>query len=841
MTEESEEIKLPINRWHLTFETHMHLESAFRNSSSRIAMKKMKMMVEIYISLTIIFLSYHLAFYLLDNRNGNLNSKTLSLRVRYWVITRHPILIFFYILDYFLSKFKFFHKFRGGLINIVLLYMIADTIIYIRPTEKDISFGTYAIFVYIHLLWSSDRVAYNWISFAIGLLLGHILMFTVIIIYLGFFKSLDTLLVLAFFVFVLIVFSITAETQKRKEYFILNSVKMREMELKKVISTLPVGIAIVSMEDESHDHELKYSNIALMKMLEEEEPEVGEYLGSRELDSIDSMNEVIEEPKNPVQNFIYKLYSDWKLQLRVTEEENININMENINMENIKIDRKEMSYKLEGGKVLNLKVETMDIIFQNSRCTGVIIEDLTLMKRMERDRLSTEFQNRLVRTISHEIRTPLNAIHGSIEIVENSINSEIVKKNEIYFRSMKNGIEFLLYFIGGMLNLSKSQDQVPLELRPFDLYEMVEDVVSLFRIEIERKTKVKLVTNIYNDTPKIILHDKKAITQLIFSLLANSVKYTFKGKIIILIKYDYMSENLVIIISDTGIGISEEQQKHLFQLYGKALNSEFGTGIGLTLCKKIVESMEGNIQLESEKYIGTKITINFPCKVPTEESVPNLETEFSSEREGEILDMFNYRSMKVTPSRRSYDDLKSIINSVPRERNVQVNANKEQKSITTQIISNEEMYMDSNVCQTGRCSCPKILVVDDVFSNILVVRGLLGLIGLEVDDARNGIEALEKIRAAKITRKCCGNYQMVLMDCSMPLMDGYDATGNIVRLVQDSIINPCIVVGLTAYDSTENKQLCIDAGMNDVLFKPISRLMLINLLIKYPILTDLAT
>ena len=830
MTEEIEEIKLPINRWYLTFEKHTHLESAFRNSSSKIAMKKMKMMVGIHISISITFFLYHLAFYFLDDRNGDFNSDAISLRVRFWAITRIPILIFFYLLDYSLSQCKFFHKFRGGIISIVMLYMIADTIVYVRPTEQNISFGTYTIYVYIHLLWSSDRVTYNWISFTIGLLLGNILMFLVIIIYIGFFRSLATLLVLAFFVFALIVFSITAETQKRKEYFILNSVKMREMELQKVISTLPVGIAIVSMEDESHDHELKYSNPALMKMLEEEKPEMVEY-SSREL--IDSINRVIEEPENPVEDFIYKLYSDWKLQLHKPDEENIN-------MEDINIERREMSYKLGGGRVLNLKIETMDIIFQNSRCTGVIIEDLTLMKRMERDRLSTEFQNRLVRTISHEIRTPLNAIHGSIEIIENSINLEIVEKNEIYFRSMKNGIEFLLYFVGGMLNLSKSKEQViPLELRPFSLYEMVEDVVSLFRIEIDCKTKVKLVTNIYNDTPKIILHDKKAITQLIFSLLANSVKYTFKGKIIILIKYDYMSENLVIIISDTGIGISEEQQKHLFQLYGKALNSEFGTGIGLTLCKKIVESMEGNIQLESEEYIGTKITINFPCKIPTEERVPNIETEFSSECEGEILDLSNYRSMKVTPSKRSYDGFKSIINSVLRERNVQVN--EEQKSVPSQIISNEEMYMDRNVCQTRRCCCPKILVVDDVFSNILVVRGLLRLIGLETDDASNGIEALDKIRAAKITRKCCRNYQMVLMDCSMPLMDGYEATRNIVRLVQDSLIDPCIVAGLTAYDSPENKQLCIDSGMNDVLFKPISRLMLINLVKKYLILTDLST
>ena len=359
---------------------------------------------------------------------------------------------------------------------------------------------------------------------------------------------------------------------------------------------------------------------------------------------------------------------------------------------------------------------------------------------------------------------------------------------------------------------------------------MVEDVVSLFGVEMDRKPQVKIKINIHNNTPNIIYHDKNALTQLIFALLSNSVKYTTRGNIIIEITH---KEEFKIIISDTGIGIKEEQKAHLFQLYGKALDSEFGMGIGLNLCKNIVEGGGGNIQLESEENIGTRVTIKFPCRDPLM-NLPseylcdedNLES-FSSIDEGEIRDISWYISESANPliaaSRGIIDGSRLRIATNPR--NEEIN-----ERIRAQI------RLTTHRQKERKCKCAQILIVDDIHSNILVLGGLLRLLGLISEDARDGKEALEKIIRAKEERKCCGNYLTVFMDCNMPIMNGYEATQRIVALIRDAVIHPCLVIGVTAYDSIENKRLCIDAGMTDVAFKPVSKSMLIQLCKKYSIL-----
>ena len=98
---------------------------------------------------------------------------------------------------------------------------------------------------------------------------------------------------------------------------------------------------------------------------------------------------------------------------------------------------------------------------------------------------------------------------------------------------------------------------------------------------------------------------------------------------------------------------------------------------------------------------------------------------------------------------------------------------------------------------------------------------MLKILGLQADEAINGVDALNKIEESK-GRKCCGNYSLVFMDCNMPVMDGYQAAKEIAQMVYNNIINPCLVIAVTAYHSTHNVELCINAGMHYVISKPAS-------------------
>ena len=173
------------------------------------------------------------------------------------------------------------------------------------------------------------------------------------------------------------------------------------------------------------------------------------------------------------------------------------------------------------------------------------------------------------------------------------------------------------------MNLSKYKGEGKLEINkaPVRMRDLLEDMSALFHFEAERKG-LKLETKISEDFPISIIQDRKAITQMIFILTSNALKYTFEGYIGIYIKWEEISKNVIIEVKDTGIGIPDSQKNELFQMYGSVIgmereNSEFGIGLGLTLIRVIVESMEGKITLESNEGEGTRVEVRVPATEAT--------------------------------------------------------------------------------------------------------------------------------------------------------------------------------------------------------------------------------
>ena len=499
------------------------------------------------------------------------------------------------MLELSLCKFKWFSRFRGVVSVVILFILVADRSTYIYPNLELLLFGTFAIYVFLYIHWVAENIICNWIIFGIAYIVGYS-SFTAIVILR---ERLDIpgLLVIFSIGILAVHLSRQREINKRREYFILVTVKKREAELENLISMLPLGIAILDEDEEESNNRdntqkiVKYSNKALTDILQEEEIS----LHSPTINSMPSELLIREENKK-VNNLISHIYSTRNI---LTE----------INGQN------EISYETNPGNIKDFKLNKIEIEFQNKKSIGIIVEDLTIMKEIERDKLREEFDHRLIRTISHEIRTPLNSIQGSIQILETVLDRDIIQEYKKYFQAMKSGVVNLQYFVDGIFELS-NKEPIVFEYKTFNIVQMLEDVKSLFSVELEG-TEVNIYIELEwpSRTGLEIIHDEGALTQILYILTGNSVKYSIGGSIRIGASYNLGEMKLW--VKDEGIGIPEAEQIHLFRLYGNSLNSEFGTGLGLTLCKKMVDNMGGIISLQSEVNVGTSVIISIPTELGT--------------------------------------------------------------------------------------------------------------------------------------------------------------------------------------------------------------------------------
>ena len=766
-------------KWCLLFKHNLNLETKFQHSSWKAAYAEMKICHLFLIILLIItmIINMYLHIHYLKNIKKYSESERIRVRSNYWMLTRHPIVLFVLVLELSLCKFNWFSRFRGVVSVVILFSLVADCSTYIYPKLELLLFGTFAIYVFLYIYWVAESIICNWIIFGIAYIVGYS-SFTAIVILR---ERLDIPgLLVIFSVGILAVhLSRQREIKKRREYFILVTVKKREEELENLISMLPLGIAILDEDEEESNNRdntqkiVKYSNTALTEILQE-----GEISPRRS--TINSMPSelIIREENKKVNNLISHIYSTRNI---LTE----------INGQN------EISYETNPGNIKDFKLNKIEIEFQNKKSIGIIVEDLTIMKEIERDKLREEFDHRLIRTISHEIRTPLNSIQGSIQILETVLDRDIIQEYKKYFQAMKSGVVNLQYFVDGIFELS-NKEPIVFEYKTFNIVQMLEDVKSLFSVELEG-TEVNIYIELEwpSRTGLEIIHDEGALTQILYILTGNSVKYSIGGSIRIGASYNLGEMKLW--VKDEGIGIPEAEQIHLFRLYGNSLNSEFGTGLGLTLCKKMVDNMGGIISLQSEVNVGTSVIISIPTALQTNSnnhfllSLPSLPDD-----EGNIPD--------IPDSSRNLFNLEEIKLEV------------DSPSTITMTVAGSE-------------NSPQILIVDDMQSNRFILKGLLGLLGLKADEAQNGLIALQKIKE--------NPYRVILMDCNMPIMDGYEATRNIQQLIFQGEIQQCLVIGVTAYSSSKNTQLCYDAGMQEIIFKPVSKEMLKQLFARFDLFQDI--
>jgi signal transduction histidine kinase/CheY-like chemotaxis protein len=381
-------------------------------------------------------------------------------------------------------------------------------------------------------------------------------------------------------------------------------------------------------------------------------------------------------------------------------------------------------------------------------------------------RNASEAKSNFLANMSHEMRTPLNAVIGFSELMLHGHADP--EESRGYLEKIHNAGMILLGTVNDILDISKVESGkftlIPVE---YDIASLINDVVTMNIMRIGEKP-IEFGMQLDERLPSRMIGDELRIRQLCNNLLSNAFKYTREGSVNLRVysETDGDSVWLTISVSDTGIGIRPEDIPKLFsdysQLDAKSNRKIEGTGLGLAITKKIVEMMDGKIMVESEYERGSTFTARIRQQFVTHVRigapvVKNLSNSNSLEQK-------NLRGMRRT------------IHPLP---------------------------------------YAKVLIVDDVITNLDVARGMLKPYGMQVDCATSGRQAIDLIREEKV------RYDAIFMDHMMPGMDGIEA----VRIIREEIgteyARTVPVIALTANAIVGNEQIFLRSGFQAFLSKPI--------------------
>ncbi|MDR2019565.1 MAG: response regulator [Treponema sp.] len=528
----------------------------------------------------------------------------------------------------------------------------------------------------------------------------------------------------------------------------------------------------------------------------------------------------------------------------------------------------------------------------DSPCVMMILRDITMLARarLEAEAASTAKSNFLA-NMSHEMRTPMNAIIGMTSLARSASSMD---RKDYCLDKIENASIHLLGVINDVLDMSKIEaNKFELSIAEFNFEKMLQRVVNVITSRVEEKRQ-DFTVRLGRDVPLSLVGDDQRLAQVIANLLSNAVKFTPKhGSIrlsVFLAKEEADVFTIQIEVTDTGIGISREQQAGLFASFQQAdssISRRFGgTGLGLAISKRIVEMMGGSIWVRSNPGEGS--TFGFTIRAGKGAAVREGLLEPAARRENlRILavdddpDIQEYlagimqqlsvfcdtaaggaEALELIERNGAYDiyfiDWKMPgLNGIELSRRIKERAGKEpaaplQRSVVIMISAAEWTSIEEEAREAGvdkflskplfssaiadiinEClginglsedsgaavdeGCFKgcrVLLAEDIEINREIVLALLEPAMLEIDCARNGIEAVEMFSAGP-TR-----YDMIFMDVHMPEMDGYEATRRI-RGLDIPGAKEIPIVAMTANVFQQDIEKCLASGMNDHVGKPL--------------------
>lgn len=425
----------------------------------------------------------------------------------------------------------------------------------------------------------------------------------------------------------------------------------------------------------------------------------------------------------------------------------------------------------DAGKVTHLVGSSSDVTSERERDTALELSKLAQEKAEE----ASKAKERFLANMSHEIRTPMNGILGMCELLaETSLDDQ----QALFANTILNSASALLTLVNDVLDFSKIQaDKISIKDAPFSMRALVTDLNTLLLARANYKG-LAFHTDYPETLPSNFVGDSNKIRQILLNLIGNAIKFTEIGHVSLTIAFDpdRSDHPLQISVSDTGPGIPLDQQDKVFSAFEQsdhtAVRETEGTGLGLAITQALVERMGGRISLVSEPDKGATFSVYLDLQ----------STDTAPQHSQPLV----HAPAPIAPA------ISSRVAPAPN-------------------VSADEAWL------TGF----KILIAEDNQTNQLVANRMLSPTGATLVFAENGVKAIEQFKEF--------NPDLILMDLSMPVLGGLEATRLIRQFENETQKAACRIVALTANAQPSDVEACLSVGMDDFLSKPFRKSDLLSM------------
>ena len=482
--------------------------------------------------------------------------------------------------------------------------------------------------------------------------------------------------------------------------------------------------------------------------------------------------------------------------------------------------------------------------------------EAVLATRQSRDITEQAVQLRMqfLSTISHEIRTPLNAVLGFMDLAADE--ADPARRSDHIAKARRSGRQ-VAGLLNDLLDLSRAESgRMEIETIPFDLADMAHECLEAVAPAVN--SRVELVLDIAPDLPAAMLGDPLRLRQILGNYLSNAAKFTTSGEIVLSVSGQHLTGDewrLRLAVSDTGIGLSDEQAARLFSSFAQADKSTArlygGTGLGLAICKQLAGLMGGEVGVESAPGRGSRFWVELPLSAASlpaaaaqDQPAGTAYVAVACPRLAESLQrVLRREGLSLLPAPRAdavtiMDDREikargwspetfapgpGILLSRSMTEAVGPQVVMLRKPVSPLVLANRALFMlhqpsgavfaHEVAAQDAMPGPPHALVADDSPMLRDLSQQLLERLGFEVTTAENGAAAVQAVLDHA--------FDVVFMDHQMPVVDGIEATRRIRALGTSRASVP--IIGVSGTDSPELRRLCLAVGMDEFLLKPITR------------------